>query len=69
MNTKLLPCPFCGCADLEMQHVSDMWGETSKVECKGCLASGPQANVHAAAVLWNRRIDDIYEIPQEGPEE
>ena len=57
METKLLPCPFCGSKDLERC-------ETGKpswhwIFCTECHASGPyDLGWSGAQEAWNRRASD-----------
>lgn len=59
---ELLPCPFCGSADLE---ISDLDEETCVVDCKKCLSNGgyypgdDSTQPYEAAELWNKRTDRI----------
>ena len=49
---ELLPCPFCGSADVEMVTRYELF----VVECQDCGAVGQdRANEHYAAAAWNRR--------------
>lgn len=56
MDEDLKPCPFCGCADVNV--VDDDEGNFSFIECSGCLgvfyqreACSIEDNVEA----WNKR--------------
>ena len=57
----LLPCPFCGGANIEIQiSTPDREGVPTNLMCSDCGASGPweyeQGNSHAKADdAWNRR--------------
>lgn len=52
---ELLPCPFCGSADVEMVTRYELF----VVECQDCGAVGQdRANEHYAAAAWNRRATD-----------
>lgn len=58
----LMPCPFCGCtdSDLELQWSSSWW---VYISCTNCNAAGPHAytkdkdadDLTVAAKAWNER--------------
>ena len=60
-DIKLLPCPFCGGCDLELQQMEADNGETNYVVCNNCLANGgyypgdKNTSPHEAAGFWNIR--------------
>ena len=62
--SELLPCPFCGRSDAEIEYVNQ--DISFYVECKVCLACGPiihsiknndkDSSKIEASELWNTRI-------------
>jgi Lar family restriction alleviation protein len=50
-TVELLPCPFCGCGDIETR------GHSAKyIRCKDCRAeSGAHETIPKAIAAWNRR--------------
>lgn len=68
LNIPLLPCPFCGSADVEQEdHQSYGHGDSTSevyVECQTCQAKGPDTGYwggptdeqrRKAMELWNAR--------------
>lgn len=57
METKLLPCPFCGG---EAQIIESRFGEKGAfVGCIRCLATAKRYSTKAEAIeAWNRRAND-----------
>jgi Lar family restriction alleviation protein len=58
---KLLPCPFCASADLEVHHKPDPYPPSYpngvfRVECGGCGTQGPFCEEREnVAKAWNKR--------------
>jgi Lar family restriction alleviation protein len=62
--SELLPCPFCGELDAEIEYVDH--DISFYVECKVCLACGPiihsimnndkESSKIEAIGLWNKRV-------------
>ncbi len=60
MAEKLLPCPFCGCEDIQR----DDNGYEEWLKCSRCSAAGPYTAEDAEEGVslddaWNRRAGDI----------
>lgn len=49
----LLPCPFCGCAEM-LDHV-ESGGWTGIVHCDNCGAIGPYPQGETGDMSWNER--------------
>ena len=52
-------CPFCGSHDLAGLHFIHNGRQADQIQCRGCLATGPEAMEEggdAAILAWNRRI-------------
>lgn len=65
MNDELLPCPFCGGADVVVDRYEHHEGEWRyRVVCTGCMAmvdSGFWQFKGHAVEAWNRRHEGIEE--------
>lgn len=66
MSVKLLPCPFCGSDDVDLEAGEDVrhW---AAVRCNYCGTLGPCiATDHKAAMtLWNvRNVTDVLPSAQ-----
>lgn len=58
---KLLPCPFCGCEDIDPDGcVAEIDGQNgSQAVCGECEACGPTGHAPLdAAMLWNARANN-----------
>ena len=57
---KLLPCPFCGGTDLQLESFSG-WG-VDVIVCSDCLATFSQQEITCEEDLikaWNRRNEGV----------
>lgn len=53
-----LPCPFCGCAEIDPEGTSCEFHEADgfQATCTSCHATGPEApDPWGAAYAWNAR--------------
>ena len=63
MESKLMPCPFCGSEKVSIMHPNDEYtGAENKNEhfiyCAGCLfESGVYLRKDTLMKLWNRRVN------------
>ena len=58
-NTKLEPCPFCGCEEIVYIKYQTVVGERYKVFCCGCAAgidTGWHTTTSQVRELWNKRV-------------
>jgi Lar family restriction alleviation protein len=69
IDTALLPCQFCGCADVATEVDRDQGNKWGYTTCNGCAARGPEVRTgydeaqdapwRAEAINeWNRRAPD-----------
>ena len=58
LNNKLLPCPFCGCDNIESIHRPQQYSKWQYTcQCGSCGAESTfEATKDAAITMWNRRI-------------
>ena len=58
-NPKLLPCPFCGCADIGCEPINPRDPQSLFVAgCQECNArTAPGYGHRGAADNWNRRVE------------
>ena len=64
---KYISCPFCGCKNIDVEHVPDTKDEDHytiygyyKIYCKGCECSTPKCDSYDEAFKkWNTRIRKI----------
>ena len=60
MTDKLLPCPFCGGNDIQIDEMESFWdkNETSwRVLCIDCIAETAGDTKEQAIAAWNRRAE------------
>ena len=57
----LLPCPFCGSANVKLfRYPPDKDGDNPDfVQCQNCASDGPYGSGDTAIYKWNRRADPI----------
>lgn len=55
MEKRLLPCPFCGSIEVELDLVS-LCSKRYSIVCRWCRALGPRHSTEEDTVeSWNRR--------------
>lgn len=62
MSNTLLPCPFCGGNDIQIDEMESFWdkNETSwRVLCIDCIAETAGDTKEQAIAAWNRRADHL----------
>ena len=62
MTDKLLPCPFCGGNEHQIDEMESFWdkNETSwRVLCIDCIAETAGDTKEQAIAAWNRRADAV----------
>ena len=66
-DVKLLPCPFCGCADFRLEQMLDGCNELSyTVMCLCCFArTGYKDTEKEVFDAWNVRSFDLLIMQQE----
>jgi Lar family restriction alleviation protein len=60
VSNTLLPCPFCGGNDIQIDEMESFWdkNETSwRVLCIDCIAETAGDTKEQAIAAWNRRAD------------
>ena len=57
LNNKLLPCPFCGCDNIESIHRPQQYSKWQYTcQCGSCGAESTfEATKDAAIAMWNKR--------------
>ena len=66
-NSKLKPCPFCGCTQINANPAAGSFGVVEFI-CTGCPAIVRFTGgfrLKTAAERWNRRIGDVEEVRDE----
>lgn len=57
---KLRPCPFCGCADIELLEVAVAFEEIQYwAQCFDCRASIRKLIKSNAINMWNTRTQEV----------
>lgn len=79
-KVKLLPCPFCGEEDPDIEYSDSSDSPDVWVQCVGCETQGPVTRIGCrddegdgfdleaeAAELWNKRATPLRLVKDEGP--